>query len=917
MCLPTGASLFWRSGAFVSLIGIILVACLMQLPNSAASVVHGTQEQQQNGQQQQQRLGNMLRDAVYNKNAPNDQVLSDNDVATVDELDADNYVGDDFANDFAAASERYAASDESSSVELLRFVDERDDAMLIHATTTGAASTTTTSPTTTTKTTTTTAAPTHEQSAATLPLAEQVQLLSKQLNALMMRRREDYELLEHNLRKSLRIGTTAKDALSAAAGDADMRTELQDLRREVAALRDGHLGGNKERLTVEWLQQSIAEIRKQLVELQGLASEASKSISHRTQSYEDMATVRNDFTQLKLEVAALRERQQQNEVFIQELREEALQQEEDYKRLLLRAAPTSAPTVVKGTPTSVLGAEQTQQLQQTAQSSEIDSENNELINDPLTADHKRRHCRFQRQQIHELQLAQHSLKSQLNELKYHRIGERVRNLEIEQHRMADANFNLSRQIASLDKLHTSMLELLEDVESLQTKMDKSLPELRHEISKLEFTSAQLTAEQSLLREEGKNVARSVQAMAVSVSTLQDERDANKQMQVAVAQLRGKLDRLESVSQDMQRAVMQQQKQHSMEHKLHHSHQKHHNHQHRETSNNKNNNDDNNNIAAATAEAHGAESLVAKLENVEEQYESIIQNLPQDCSEAPTGSDAGLFMISPAGQQRPRMVHCSADGWTTIQRRYDGSADFNRSWADYAAGFGQPAGEYWIGNEQLHHLTRNNCTQLRILMQDIYDNVWLAQYDRFYISSRADGYRLNTAGYSGNASDALDYQQGMQFSAIDVDRDISQTHCAANYEGGWWFSHCQHANLNGRYNLGLTWFDAARNEWIAVKISQMLIKRQPAAKCSAALTAAEATMTTTWHTASVATSPTSSSSSSPSLPAAPAAGQHELTDSARSEAMPVAAVLPAAANSATHRPVRSPATIAMYASAARL
>nr|XP_014099000.1 protein scabrous [Bactrocera oleae] len=917
MLLLSRASIFWRSGAFVSLIGTILVACLMQLPVSAVSVMHSTQQQQKGQQQQQQRLGNMLRDAAFNKNAPNDQVLSDNDVATVDELDSDNYIGDDFANDFAAASERYAASAESSSVELLRFVDERDDATLVHATTTGAASAISTT-TPSISTTTITVAPPHEQNADALPLAEQVQLLSKQLNALMMRRREDYELLEHNLRKSLRIGTTAGDVLSAGAEDADMRTELQDLRREVAALRDGHLGGNKERLTVEWLQQSIAEIRKQLVELQGLASEASKSISHRSQGYEDMATVRNDFTQLKLEVAALRERQQQSEVFVQELREEALQQEEDYKRLLLRAAPS--PTVVKGMPAEpalVLEEKQMQQqLQQTVQSSEIDSENNELIHDPLTADHKRRHCRFQRQQIHELQLAQRSLKSQLNELKYHRIGERVRNLEIEQHRMADANFNLSRQIASLDKLHTSMLELLEDVESLQTKMDKSLPELRHEISKLEFTSAQLTVEESLLREEGKNVARSVQAMAVSVSTLQDERDANKQMQVAVAQLRGKLDRLESVSQDMQRAVMQQQKQRSAEHKLHHSHQKHHNHQHRDTSS-KNNNDDKN-IPPGTAEAHDAESLVAKLENVEEQYESIIQNLPQDCSGAPTGSAAGLFMISPAGQQQPRLVHCTADGWTTIQRRYDGSADFNRSWADYATGFGQPAGEYWIGNEQLHHLTRNNCTQLLILMQDIYDNVWLAQYDRFYISSRADGYRLNTAGYSGNASDALDYQQGMQFSAIDVDRDISQTHCAANYEGGWWFSHCQHANLNGRYNLGLTWFDATRNEWIAVKSSEMLIKRQTASKCSAEPTAAEVT-TTSWQIAPAAASTSlssSSSSSSPSLPAAPPAGQQLLTDEAHSEAM-LAAAAPAAVSSATLRPVRSPATKALYASAARL
>ncbi|XP_017484280.1 PREDICTED: protein scabrous [Rhagoletis zephyria] len=350
--------------------------------------------------------------------------------------------------------------------------------------------------------------------------------------------------------------------------------------------------------------------------------------------------------------------------------------------------------------------------------------------------------------------------------------------------------------------------------------------------------------------------------------------------------------------------------------LHHSHHKHshHNHPHRNASNNNNNNNINSDSSSTNTEQRAAESLVAKLENVEEQYESIIQNLPQDCSEVPRDNAAGLFMISPAGQQRPRMVHCTADGWTTVQRRYDGSADFNRSWADYAAGFGQPAGEYWIGNEQLHHLTRNNCTQLRVLMQDIYDNVWLAQYDRFYISSRADGYRLNTAGYSGNASDALDYQQGMQFSAIDVDRDISQTHCAANYEGGWWFSHCQHANLNGRYNLGLTWFDAARNEWIAVKSSQMLIKRQSADKCSSAEASAVEVLTTTTTTTTTSTGLRSLTSSSTSSLAVPAAGQ--LLDATHTGAMPVAAAA-AVKVLATKRPVRAPSTIAAYAFATRL
>lgn len=127
---------------------------------------------------------------------------------------------------------------------------------------------------------------------------------------------------------------------------------------------------------------------------------------------------------------------------------------------------------------------------------------------------------------------------------------------------------------------------------------------------------------------------------------------------------------------------------------------------------------------------------------------------------------------------------------------------------------------------MHHLTANNCSSLRVDLTDIYGKSWVAEYDEFTVSDARDGYRLHVAGYQGNASDALEYQNRMQFSAIDSDRDISNTNCAANYEGGWWFSHCQHANLNGRYNLGLTWFDGSKNEWIAVGRSEMRVRRRP-------------------------------------------------------------------------------------------
>lgn len=152
------------------------------------------------------------------------------------------------------------------------------------------------------------------------------------------------------------------------------------------------------------------------------------------------------------------------------------------------------------------------------------------------ADHRMRHRRFLRQQLHEMDVTQKQMKRQLNDLQRHHIGDRLHNIEVEQRRLANADFNMSRQVAGLDRLHGSMLELLEDIESLQIKVDKTIPDVKREISKIEFSAAQLVAGQSLLREEGHNAAKSIQAIAVSVSTLQEERDDVKQLQRNVEKL---------------------------------------------------------------------------------------------------------------------------------------------------------------------------------------------------------------------------------------------------------------------------------------------------------------------------------------------------------------------------------------------
>lgn len=117
-------------------------------------------------------------------------------------------------------------------------------------------------------------------------------------------------------------------------------------RQEVESLRNAnHLlqvtgasssNGNKERVTIQWLQQSVNELRKQLVELQEIASKAMKDVTTRTQSWEDLTTIRSDFQDVKLELAAIKERQQKNDIYMQELREESLQQEEELRHFIVQ-----------------------------------------------------------------------------------------------------------------------------------------------------------------------------------------------------------------------------------------------------------------------------------------------------------------------------------------------------------------------------------------------------------------------------------------------------------------------------------------------------------------------------------------------------------------------------------------------------
>uniref|UniRef100_A0A023EMH9 Putative ficolin n=1 Tax=Aedes albopictus TaxID=7160 RepID=A0A023EMH9_AEDAL len=171
----------------------------------------------------------------------------------------------------------------------------------------------------------------------------------------------------------------------------------------------------------------------------------------------------------------------------------------------------------------------------------------------------------------------------------------------------------------------------------------------------------------------------------------------------------------------------------------------------------------------------------------------------------------------------RFIQGYKDGWTTIHQRFDGTMNFTRSWDDYREGFGDLQGEYWLGLDNVHHITRSGPFELMVIMKDYNDERMWATYDKFAVLSEKDHYQLDLGRFSeGNVEDSLKLHNGMKFSTADRDNDLWSGNCAELYESGWWFKDCHAVNLNGVYQ-NETEYDKMMWGKKCLKEAQMLIR----------------------------------------------------------------------------------------------
>jgi len=136
------------------------------------------------------------------------------------------------------------------------------------------------------------------------------------------------------------------------------------------------------------------------------------------------------------------------------------------------------------------------------------------------------------------------------------------------------------------------------------------------------------------------------------------------------------------------------------------------------------------LVTAKAEIKNKDKQIQfNFEKISEITEELLECKPKGF--CPSEGPSGIYNITMRGIDTFE-VPCNSKGWLTIQKRFDGSENFDRPWKDYKDGFGNTTGEFFIGLEKMHHMTHEQPHELYIALRKIDGSTSYAHYKDFKI-----------------------------------------------------------------------------------------------------------------------------------------------------------------------------------------
>ncbi|MPC49343.1 Tenascin-N [Portunus trituberculatus] len=144
------------------------------------------------------------------------------------------------------------------------------------------------------------------------------------------------------------------------------------------------------------------------------------------------------------------------------------------------------------------------------------------------------------------------------------------------------------------------------------------------------------------------------------------------------------------------------------------------------------------------------------------------------------------------------------GWTVFLKRQQQpyQLDFNRTWEEYQAGFGDPYMEYWLGLEMLHVMTYGRMYSVRLDLETTEQKEEYTTFPNIKVESEDEKYKVILAGREGGSPQTkycFRYWSYKLFTSIDRDYDsYYRGNCANEQGGGWWYTNCRYFNPTSIY-----------------------------------------------------------------------------------------------------------------------
>ncbi|KAH8372235.1 hypothetical protein KR093_010680, partial [Drosophila rubida] len=132
-------------------------------------------------------------------------------------------------------------------------------------------------------------------------------------------------------------------------------------------------------------------------------------------------------------------------------------------------------------------------------------------------------------------------------------------------------------------------------------------------------------------------------------------------------------------------------------------------------------------------------------------------------------------------------HLADLGWIVIQQQIGKGENFNRSWATYREGFGSFNGDFFLGLEKIHCLTRSRRYELLVEYLKVDGPTQYVRYNNFKISDESTGYALSLGEFDGNVNVLKDSDK-MKFSTFDRNNCQDSSNCAELVGCGWWYDY---------------------------------------------------------------------------------------------------------------------------------